>query len=345
MEFSYLKNLLWVFALVFAPLWVMGAEQTTPAAIYYRGINLPQAAFASQNIPGIPNKDYKWPTAHDIDLYADMGFNLIRVAFLWERMQPKLYSPLTKAELASLDAVIDHAEDRKLTVLLDVHNFGHYRGIPIGAEEVNAEALANLWKRLAERYKKRPHVAFGIMNEPFKQAPLAWAIAQQKSIDAIRAAGANQLILLSGTSYSGAHSWLKSRGDASNADVFSVVNDPANNYMIEVHQYFDSNSSGTHLECVSEDVGKERLLEFTKWLRKTGQRGFLGEFGASKDPVCVEALRRTLGFMAENSDVWGGWAYWAAAAWFGNYMFNIYPPDADKYPQVPVLKQALQRSQ
>jgi len=49
-------------------------------------------------------------------------------------------------------------------------------------------------------------------------------------------------------------------------------------------------------------------------------------------------LDKMLAYMDANSDAWYGWTYWAASKWFGDYMFNVYPPDTEKYPQAKVLK-------
>ena len=69
------------------------------------------------------------------------------------------------------------------------------------------------------------------------------------------------------------------------------------------------------------------------------KRGFLGEFGAGSDSVCLSALDRVLGFVAQNSDVWLGWAYWAAGTWWSSdYFTNIQPIDGKDRPQFSVLE-------
>ncbi|MDR3450300.1 MAG: glycoside hydrolase family 5 protein [Alphaproteobacteria bacterium] len=307
------------------------------ASTHFHGVNIAGAEFNSGALPGIAGKNYIWPTAADIDAYAAIGANIVRMPFLWERMQPVLGQPLDANELARLDAVVAAAASRGVTILLDVHNYGGYRGENIGSEDVPVAAFADLWTRLAEHEKGNANVAFGLMNEPHKIDAAVWAAIAQAGIDAIRKTGAQQLILVPGTDWSGAHSWISS----GNAAALQTIKDPAHNFVFEMHQYFDKDSSGTHPECVSADVGEKALAAATAWLHKTGNRAFLGEFGASKDPVCLEALRGTLAYMAANKDVWYGWTYWAAGAWFGTYMFNIYPPDPARYPQVEILEQAM----
>lgn len=70
-----------------------------------------------------------------------------------------------------------------------------------------ASALADLWRRLALEFKNDKAVIFGLMNEPNGISAPDWANAAQGAINAIRKTGANNLILVPGTAYTGAHSW------------------------------------------------------------------------------------------------------------------------------------------
>lgn len=323
------------------PFFVNESAAAEPQHTFFHGVNLPQAGFGGQVLPGVQGQHYKWPAPSDVDMYLGMGANILRIAFLWERMQPKLNEPLNPDELAFLDALVAKASARQVTILVDVHNYGMYYGKVIGSQEVPLSAFLDLWTRLATHYRDNPYVIFGLMNEPHEHRADAWASIAQAGVTAIRKTGAKQLILVPGAGYSGAHIWLQKDGKLSNAEALGDIKDPANNFVYEAHIYFDADVSGTHPTCVSGDVGIERLKDFTAWLRQKGRKAFLGEFGAAKDSVCLEALQKTLQYMSLNNDVWYGWTYWAAAEWFGDYMFNIYPPDANKFPQVDVLKKAM----
>lgn len=222
---------------------------------FYQGINLPQAGFGAQHIPGVAGKDYSWPTTSDVNLYADMGANILRISFLWERMQPHLNMPLEKRELAHLDALVAAAASRKATILMDVHNYGFYNKRLISFDAIPIAAFADLWTRLAAHYKDKPFVAFGPMNEPYRLTAEERAPIKQQIINAIRETGASQLILVPGTHWSGAHSWTSKDGRLSNAEALANFTDPAHHFIFEAHEYFDVDSSGTHPACVSEDVG------------------------------------------------------------------------------------------
>ncbi len=301
-----------------------------------RGINIAGGEFAGEKLPGVYGRDYIFPSPDEIGHFAKAGMNTIRVPFLWERLQPALNGPFNADELARLDGVVANAERENVMIVLDSHNYAKYRGKDIGSADVPVAAFVDFWKRLAKHYLKSPSVIFGLMNEPYRPPSDQWAQIAQAATIGIRQTGAKQLILVPGTIWSGAHSWLKKVGQQSNAEALAGFRDPGNNFAYEMHQYFDSDSSGTTPNCVSEDVGIKALTNATEWLRKQGRQGFLGEFGASKDPTCLAALRATLKYMQDNSDVWMGWTYWSAGAWFGNYMFYPYP--LDRTPQGMVLK-------
>lgn len=306
-----------------------------------KGVNLAGAEFNHDKLPGRHTFDYIWPSSDDIQRSANAGFTVIRLPFLWERMQPELGGPLNNQELNYLDKVVSAAKVYNIKVILDPHDFGGYSGMVIGTPELSTEQFIDLWRKLATRYKDSPNVIFGLMNEPFKQSALEWADIAQTTVTAIRKTGASQLILVPGTHWTGAHSWLSRGISPSNAEALKPLVDPLNHFAFDLHQYFDDNSSGTHASCVSEDVGVERLQQVTNWLKANNKKGFLGEFGSSTEPVCLKALDNTLAYLKQNQDVWIGWTYWAAGKWWGNYMFSIDSMDAKTSPQFSVVKKYL----
>jgi endoglucanase len=270
---------------------------------------------------------------------------VIRLPFLWERLQRAPRTPFDEDELERLDEAVDAARSADLRIILDPHNDGKYYGETIGSASVTIPDYVDFLTRLAEHYKGRDHVIFSLMNEVYKQPADVWGNAAQAGINALRNAGAEQLILVPGTLYSRAYSWRKKAGRFSNADIMARIKDPLNHMAIEVHEFFDINSKGMRSTCVDELVGERNLSAFTHWLRATGHRGFLGEFGVSTNPMCLVTLRRTLDFMEKNADVWLGWSYWAAGPWIKDFMFSIYPPDPEKFPQAKVLKDFLPRGE
>ncbi len=293
---------------------------------FLTGVNLAGAEFG-QTMPGEHGTDYIYPEAKDITRYSKMGFNIIRLPFRWERLQPALYGKFNETEWAYIEAAMKAAQKNKIFLILDVHNYarrkiakdGFKKDHMIGSAPLPLEAFLHFWKELARRSKKYKKVIFGLMNEPYDMKAKTWRPIAQKTILAIRAQKAKNLILVPGVAWSGAHSWM---GDDTNNHIMSGITDPLGNIAIEVHQYLDHDSSGTHPKTVSHSIGVERLQAFQNWARRHKIKAFLGEFGAANDPVGLAAMHNMLKEVSANKDVWLGWSGWAAGRWW---------PDDDKF--------------
>lgn len=315
---------------------------TSQSNVRLTGVNVAGAEFGSA-IPGQPGTDYFYPKDATIDYFSRKGMNVLRIPFRWERIQPALGAALDAAEAALLDGVIKRAREKGLRVILDVHNYAAYRKQPIGSAAVPPAALADLWGRLAARYKGDGSVIFGLMNEPKGLPTETWLEAANAAIAEIRRQGARNLVLVPGNGWTGAHSWFAGRYGTPNSEVMRDIADPADNYAYEVHQYLDRDFSGTQPECRSETIGADTLKAFTEWLRRYNRRGFLGEFGGGANATCLAALEAMLKLIDANSDVWLGWTYWAAGPWPREYFTSIEPLDGRDRPQMAVLARHLAR--
>ena len=316
----------------------MGHAQTR--ALKYAGVNLAGAEFASSKKPGVLNKDYMYPASTDYSYFAGTGMNVIRLPILWERLQPAARGELDPAQLALVQQAVARAKASGMYLVLDIHNYSKYYGYKMGGPEVPLATFADLWRRLAVIFNSDNAAIFGLMNEPNNISASEWAGAAQAGIDAIRATGANNLILVPGALWTGAHSWHSLTSDGySNATALASISDPLNRYAFEVHQYLDADSSGTSSVCVSETIGADRLRAFTEWLRTNNKRGFLGEFGTANNAVCNTALQGMLAYMENYADVWLGWTWWAAGAWWNtSYAYNVHPnKDGTDKPQMVIL--------
>lgn len=112
------------------------------------------------------------------------------------------------------------------------------------------------------------------------------------------------------------------------------LRDPSDLLIYEMHQYLDADGSGTHDACVSPTVGAERVASATQWLRQNKKRGIIGETAGADNAVCIAAIRGELQHLLDNSDVWAGWLWWAAGPWWGEYMFNMEPPEGIAYQNI-----------
>ncbi|MBV8616770.1 MAG: cellulase family glycosylhydrolase, partial [Acetobacteraceae bacterium] len=131
-----------------------------------RGVNLSGAELNPDKLPGRVGQDYIFPTLAELDQAKAAGMTVIRLPVLWERLQPALYGPLDAAELGRVRAMTDEAARRGLRVIIDAHDYGTYRGAPVGSAGVPTEAFAAFWGRMARAFAADPSVIFGLMNEP-----------------------------------------------------------------------------------------------------------------------------------------------------------------------------------
>lgn len=148
----------------------------------------------------------------------------------------------------------------------------------------------------------------------------------QAAIDGIRAAGAtSQYIAIEGNSYTGAWTWTEV-----NTNLVALT-DTENKILYEMHQYLDSDGSGTSDVCVDSTIGVDRITSATEWLQANGKVGLLGEYAGGANSVCQEAITGMLDYMEENSDVWLGALWWAGGPWWGDYIYSFEPPSGPAY--------------
>jgi hypothetical protein len=182
------------------------AELTTPG-LRWRGVNLSGAEYNSTLLPGRYGFEYFYPNPTSVDYFQSKGMNLIRLPFLWERVQPTLYTSLDPTELQRLVSFVNSTTAKGITVLIDPHNYGRYRQQVIGSAGVPHTAFGDFWYRLAVTFKNNPKVLFGLMNEPYGMTTENWVGAANEAIRRIRLAGATNTIAVPGNAWSGAYSW------------------------------------------------------------------------------------------------------------------------------------------
>lgn len=313
-----------------------------PSAGFLHGVNIAGGSFNSGKDGAKLYQDYIYPNKKQIDYFAAKGMKIIRVDFDLHRLQPQRMGPLDLNELALLDAVFDYAISKGLKVLLDPHNYARLKDndgvkrVLVKDPLMPAENLADFWEKMAVYYMDEPNIYFGLMNEPYGLTAEEWKVAAVASVNAIRSVGATNKILIPGTFWSGAHAWVKS-GNAAAWEGFQDIN-----FAFEVHQYLDHDSSGTNTECIS-GKGLAGLEVFTTWAKANNVQGLLGEFGWANNSTCMNDGGAMVKHMVDNQDVWLGYTYWAAGAWWGNYMYSIEPSGlgtstvTDK-PQMSVLE-------
>ena len=336
------------------PAFLLLAMASTSFGQYLRGINLAGAEFGENNLPGMLGHDYTFNSETTYRYFGAKNLGLIRLTLRWERLQPVLMGPLDANYLVGIRNNIAWAKTHGDLVILDIHNYGRYKlnenGVLNtytidnnygGTVKVPAAALADLWARISAEFRGEPAVyAYDLMNEPHDMGPANWKAISQAALMAIRATGDNKLIMVPGDAWSSAEQWPKTHGPS------SWINDPANNFAYEAHQYFDRDNSGTYSLTYDQElaqnpnlatIGPTRLANFVNWLKANNVRGYLGEYGIpNTDARWMTVLDN---FLTALDAAGLDGTYWAAGEWWGSYPLSVQPMNnftVDR-PQLVVL--------
>jgi len=304
-----------------------------------RGVNLAGAEWAfSAGVTPVAGTNYQWVSPQDIDYLASKGVAFVRLLFSWEILQPALNGSFAGGYESAMRDRVTYATSKGMNVMIEPHGgeytrFARYKGQPIGSAAVPDSAFADLWGRLAALYQDNAQVLFGLMNEPNAISTVVWFGAAQAAIDAIRATGAANMIMVPGNGFSQPSSWNDSWYDTavpkvSNASAWATLQDPLSNTVASVHTYFDADAGGGADDIAADDIIQQRLQPVVDWARAGGFKVHLSEFGANAaTPGADAAVANAIAYMDANADVVIGWAWWAYGppAWWGGYHFTLCP--------------------
>ncbi|RYZ95519.1 MAG: hypothetical protein EOP47_25685, partial [Sphingobacteriaceae bacterium] len=316
------------------------------------GVNLSGGEFSFN----APASSWRYPRTQELDYLATKGFKLIRLPFLWERVQPTLNGALDEEALSHLKNIVWAARTRGIWVMLDLHNYNRRRFVNgaeitdkvIGTPEAPIATIQDFWKKMAIEFKNFDNIyAYGIMNEPYSVPQnIPWVNTAQAIIDAIRTEDTQNIIMVGGDSYSSASSWVSA------SDNLRKLKDPSNNLMFEAHSYFDEKSAGEYKSYVEDkanpQTGVNRVKPFVEWLKKYNLRGIMGEYGVPNNPnantdkadaadnsLWNTVLNNTLQYLSDNG-VNG--TYWSYGTSWGDYKLNVLPnSNGTERPQMQVL--------
>lgn len=269
----------------------------------------PPEPVAGPYLRGVNTMTYLWfegyedqagnEAAASYDFLARHGVATVRLPISWERVQPQLGGDLAPVEVARLQTEIARAHQAGLGVIVDLHAGCRHRG-PDGVTQVCGRALSadqfvDVWMRLSPVLRSQPGVvAYDIMNEPHdlvegnenkRQDAEIWERFSQAAVDALRAAGDNQKLLIEGVSWS-------------NVDAFGTlhpapwIDDPQDNIVYSAHQYFEQTGRYT---VRGDDVPKWR---YSFWAKRFEDQGVTG--GQPFDEWNLDRLRNFVGWLAEH---------------------------------------------
>ncbi len=301
------------------------------------GVNFASGVFDPGTVPGIYNKGYTFADESYYKRHAELGFKLVRLGFLWERIQPKLGTELNAAELGRIKQSLDHAQKYGIKVILDMHNYYRYYGKVINSPEVPRAEFAETWRKIAVELSRHPALyGYGLMNEPYNTGNNMWPQTAQAAGQAIRKIDPNKWIMIAGDRYSSAFHWQKYNTQLINDP---WMRDPKNNLVYEAHQYLDKDYSGTYrdrAETFAPMLGVERVKPWVEWLKQNKLRGYLGEHGIPDfSPSAVVATDNLLAYLNANCIPS---SYWAAGPRWGENIMALDVTSGKHRPQLAPLQ-------
>lgn len=261
---------------------------------------------------------------------ANDGLNVFRLPVCWQYLVGnQLGATLDATAFGVYDQLVEGCLSTGAYCIVDIHNYARWNDQVVGQSNgaVTNDQLASVWYQIADKYQSQSKVIFGVMNEPHDLDVPTWATSVQYAVTSIRNAGATaQMILLPGTTYTSVGDFVGS----GSADALSAVtnNDGSHtNLIFDVHQYLDSDSSGTHVDCVTNGVSN--LDNFATYLRNNGRQAFLTETGGGNTGSCYTDVCAELDWMNYNADVYLGWVGWGAGSFSTDYNLSETPTYAN----------------
>ncbi|MBN8233303.1 cellulase family glycosylhydrolase [Corallococcus macrosporus] len=147
-----------------------------PEKRFVRGINIMDLGNAGGVLPGTYGTTYPKTSLESLQQLKARGHTVVRVPFIWERLQPVPGGALNTAYLGYLMETLEHAKTAGLGVIVDMHNYARFTsgGVqrPFGGAGAPTEAqYADAWRRISAAIRASPAAysavyAYDLMNEP-----------------------------------------------------------------------------------------------------------------------------------------------------------------------------------
>lgn len=340
----------------------------------FAGVNLAGLEFGSMLspsvIPDLSAKNAQKSTSdlNDTQTFIQQGINTIRLPLSWSYLQNEgagvgeintqdYYNSYVRPALRSLTQA-------KVNTIVDLHTYMRYPkfgeqysgcgggACPDGTLITDENVYKDIWLKLYTLIKQDPqinqqYILLDLVNEPVDVPDDKVFTIQASVIKALRSAGFEGYILVEGNSWSGLHSWLSYQWSGSdgktytNASLFSRENfaragiNDLSKIIINVHQYLDSNYSGTSNDC-QQNIWTEgdngfNLNAFVNYLQQNQLKAMVTEFGAGQNASsCSAPLHDFMQYLQDNSAQnkeygFAGWTIWSSGHGWGTYNLRVTP--------------------
>lgn len=295
---------------------------------------------------------------------------------------------LVTATQSKTHVIIDlHAYMHYSTYAVDPSGCGEGSACPAGKVDTTSDDYATTWGHIyqaivdynqtadTDKQIDTAYLMLDLVNEPADApsdsgdiTPAAALSVESAAIKTLEGKGFTGRYLIEGANWTGLHSWSEqeyqwSESDGTNENTFTrdniaaqtglTTDEVANRVVINVHQYFDSNFSGTSDTCITYDDNQFHVEEFAQYLKEQQLTAMVTEFGVSKNDStgdCNNTMQSFLNAVNDNAatlDSDGnvqdggfiGWTVWSTGHGWGDYnllvttdssTFDVLADEADK---------------
>ena len=341
----------------------------------YAGINLAGLEFDKVvNAFVIPNLSITDQSTTASDLanttsFIQSGINTVRVPVSWDYLQ---MDGAGKGSISSeyyvnfVRPLIATLTQAHVYTIIDMHAYMRYSiygeqysgcGVsgpcPDGTLVVDSAAYQSVWGQVLDLLQNDKdidmnYVMLDLMNEPVSVPNDSVFTIQTDLIKYLRGKNFNGPILVEGNAWTGLHSWTTEAWTGSdgktytNATLFTKDNfskagiEDLSKIFINVHQYLDSDYSGTHNECQADlnTTGPNgfNLTAFVDYLKANQLKAMVTEFGAGTNSAsCSATLKQFMQYLKDNAVGdknygFAGWTVWSTGhGWGASYNLLVTP--------------------
>jgi len=254
-------------------------------------------------------------TEHDLDWIAGAGFDTIRLPV---RFGSHWRGTIWPGFLARVEQVIVQAQERGLTVILDLHHFDELMSDP----DTYASVFVAIWSELAMYFEgHEDNLIFELLNEPRDAITTARAIELYKSVlPIIRSKHPDRWIIIGGGEMNSLNEMLTLPKMGPNIALSFHYYSPmdfTHQQQTWTGEYFPQRNWGSAQERfkVRADISRAARSDMPVFL---GEFGVVREADTASRNAWIETVRR----QAEEIGI--GWCYWAYGAGFDLRDFSGY---------------------
>jgi len=227
-----------------------------------------------------------------------------------------IYALNPTAYLNRLDPIVQEANSAGLYVILDLHDDGQ-SGSPYGNNvDLPKTQSMTFWKAIAAHYVNDSMIMFDVFNEPKDTDWQTWLhgggtvggatiVGFQDMVDAIRSAGAKQIIIAEPGSAGGG-----SPSDAGWATIGSnTINDP--NIVYSLHTYSGIMESPQQQDAKWGPILNHHPIYYGEWALLTNGYGAVGYDHCKNIPQnqADQIVNAFLNYMASRNASWTAWEF------------------------------------